>query len=416
MEEDDLGIELEALRATYDGLAAARRGGGALVGLRLEPRGAAARLEGGETAPNKHQAFVAAALELDVPPGYPADPPGVALADVRGLPVAAAAAILSALRDEAAALAGEPFSLGTVIESALALITEADRPDGDCSFCLQPLAGDNEGGDGVDGGGIDSGAPAFAVLPCWHSFHRCCAAAWFAWEQARLAEVERTTTAELGPLAAARLAELGVRAEAVAAPDGGAPRLFAVRCPSCRAEAAPAALAPALPALLAPRRDAPWARGGAAPAAAAGVDAAALRELQRRFASALELQRARGGLVDESAGVSLAEMQAAEEAARCEAAAAAAAEAAAVAAAAAPRPPPRQAAARPRGSGKTAAAAAPRPTPASAPAEGARRGGGGGRRGRGARGGRGGAKTKGGAPPRGRGGGGGSAKPPPPPP
>lgn len=56
--------------------------------------------------------------------------------------------------EEAAGLAGE-LSLGQLVETALELLSAANRPHGPCSFCLEPVA---------------AGEPVLR-LACFHCYH-----------------------------------------------------------------------------------------------------------------------------------------------------------------------------------------------------------------------------------------------------
>lgn len=134
--DDDLAMELEALRYTYpeiqieegpalaaadDGAADAGAAGAApspaaSASIALRPRGA-------------RQAFVSATLHLAAPAGYPATSPSIQLLDPRGLGDARAAALLARLNAEAADLAGGPC-LGALVEACQDGLTEANAPEG----------------------------------------------------------------------------------------------------------------------------------------------------------------------------------------------------------------------------------------------------------------------------------------------
>lgn len=81
-----------------------------------------------------------------------------------GLGDARLAGIQSALAAEAAAMAGE-LQLGHLCETALDLLTDANQPEGDCAFCLEPLLhpDDSRGGNGA--------APSVLRLACYHCYH-----------------------------------------------------------------------------------------------------------------------------------------------------------------------------------------------------------------------------------------------------
>lgn len=174
---DDLEFELEALRATYDEVqvavefvdtsngscttdytgsvaAAEAAAAAAVVTVPVAPRGCSP----------EHQ-FVAARLQLRVPPRYPAEAPGVVLADARGLGDVRLAHLRATLAAEAAALAGD-CSLGHLVETALDLLSGSNRPEGLCAFCLEPLPAP------VDHEAAGRGErPTLLRLQCFHCFH-----------------------------------------------------------------------------------------------------------------------------------------------------------------------------------------------------------------------------------------------------
>lgn len=66
--------------------------------------------------------------------------------------------MLDALSSEATALAGE-MMLGHLCETARNLLTDMNSPEGDCVFCLEPMA---------EPGGYPG---HLQRLPCYHCFH-----------------------------------------------------------------------------------------------------------------------------------------------------------------------------------------------------------------------------------------------------
>lgn len=202
-------LELEALHATFGEGAiwvrtakgCGRAGASAEVVAALVPRD--------DALP-----FVAASLVLGIPQQYPAAGAEVDLEDVRGawlsspaatdaltaaatnrppsqlpagrphclapvaFPAAAglgdqrAAEILGHVRQEAAALAGD-MQLGALVDLAISLLTEQNRPEGHCAFCLEAVGLEGVGLDHV--GQItehaDNLAYAMMRLDCFHCFH-----------------------------------------------------------------------------------------------------------------------------------------------------------------------------------------------------------------------------------------------------
>lgn len=169
---EELEFELEALRATYDDVEVAVGSEAGGDGSRSSDKtGAAAAAAAVVTVPvaprgcSPEQQFVAARLQLRVPPSYPGDAPAAALADARGLGDARVAQLQAALAAEAAALAGE-LSLGHLVETALDLLTEHNRPEGLCAFCLEPLP--PPANPAAPGQGQQH---ALLRLQCYHCFH-----------------------------------------------------------------------------------------------------------------------------------------------------------------------------------------------------------------------------------------------------
>lgn len=168
---EELEFEVEALRATYDDVEVALEPGNADQSSRSTDQAgsaAAAALVTVTVAPRgcpPEQRFVAARLQLRVPPGYPADAPAAVLADARGLGDGRLGQLQAALASEAAALAGE-LSLGHLVETALDLLTEHNRPEGLCAFCLERLP---DPSDPAAPGAERQGA--LLRLQCYHCFH-----------------------------------------------------------------------------------------------------------------------------------------------------------------------------------------------------------------------------------------------------
>ena len=80
-----------------------------------------------------------------------------------GLGDARLAGLQAALAAEAASLAGE-MQLGHLCETAIDLLTSANQPEGDCTFCLEPLLL-------PPGGGGPAPGSAVLRLGCYHCNH-----------------------------------------------------------------------------------------------------------------------------------------------------------------------------------------------------------------------------------------------------
>ncbi|KAI8476499.1 MAG: hypothetical protein J3K34DRAFT_516635, partial [Monoraphidium minutum] len=308
-EDDDLAMELEALRYTYP------------------------------------------EIQIDERPQAAAPAESIELRDARGLGDGRRASAAARLEAEAAEHAGGPC-LGQLVELCLDILTEYNCPEGPCAICLgdmAPAAGDADTdcdccGDSDRGGGGGAAPPALSRLPCYHAFHTACFARWWGHEQLSYVQRERQLAAQTGATAAAALAQKLL-------PAKDARGSFLLACPVCRAAFDQSDLDPLLPPHLAAASraaargagggggggekgaaagGAPAGGGGGGGGGALGLGGAALAELralQRARAGRFEAQRARGGIIEE-ANFSIAGWDAA-------AAAAAAAEAAARAAPAA---------------------------------------------------------------------------------
>ncbi|KIY91976.1 hypothetical protein MNEG_15987 [Monoraphidium neglectum] len=206
--DDELAMEMEALSYTYPEIeievfepsnsACTEAGPAAAAAVRIDLRPRAAR-----------QAFVAAALRLTAPRGYPAaSPPIIELREPRGLGDAREAALLARLAAEARDLIGSPC-LGQLIELCQDLLSDANAPEGPCAICLsvmEPGPDDPEESSNRDGCTV-AAPPALARLPCYHTFHTPCFERWWAFEQASCAAQQRELAARTGATAAAALAQ-----------------------------------------------------------------------------------------------------------------------------------------------------------------------------------------------------------------
>jgi len=123
-EDDEVAMELEAVRYTYPELQTDDGSPHPAVAIDLAPR-------------NARQAFVSARLWLGLGGGYPAAGPAVVrLRDARGLGDARAAEVVARLRGEAAELEGGP-AVGRLVELCEELLSEFNAPEGAMSDELQ---------------------------------------------------------------------------------------------------------------------------------------------------------------------------------------------------------------------------------------------------------------------------------------
>ena len=149
--------ELEALEALYpdDGLVVRRAGdaredgSGAstadekavrhtMVSLDVAPR----------TLDDETQQYVRATLCITLDGDYPANPPTVRLSNVRGLDDTRQAEVRRRLDDACRDFSSDEPVLALLCETAFETLTELNRPDGDCAFCLAPVADASGASDG----------------------------------------------------------------------------------------------------------------------------------------------------------------------------------------------------------------------------------------------------------------------------
>ena len=211
--------ELEALEAMYpdDGLMVRRAGDAredgpgastadektvrhTMVSLDVAPR----------TLDDETQQYVRATLCITLDDDYPANPPTVRLSNVRGLDDTRQAEVRRRLDDACRDFSSDEPVLALLCETAFETLTELNRPDGDCAFCLAPVA---------DADDADASAvPFIKLMRCYHCFHENCFARWWRWRAAAAAEAS---------------AERGAHHEAASESEGKATPPTHL-CPVCR--------------------------------------------------------------------------------------------------------------------------------------------------------------------------------------
>lgn len=168
------------------------------------------------TGEDTRQQFVSASLSLRTPEGYPDTPAEFLLNDIKGLSDYAVAELKATLEREAACMAGE-MMLGHLCETAKGLLTEFNRPEGSCAFCLEPL---REQAD-------DPANVPIQKLPCYHCYHSLCFAGWYAAEQNwKREQRQKLQDAKKHAVTGHMLDELGLQTH-----DHD---LFTILCPTCR--------------------------------------------------------------------------------------------------------------------------------------------------------------------------------------
>jgi len=191
--------ELEALEALYpdDGLVVRRAGAGhddssgasatddahhTTVSLDVAPR----------TLDDETQQYVRATLKITLDNDYPANPPTVRLVRVCGLDDTRQAEVIRRLdgtsRDFAAP--NEPI-LALLCETAFETLTELNRPDGDCAFCLEPVADVRDSSHPLDSRSVGARGTFMKLARCYHCFHERCFKRWWRWKTRADAEAAK---------------------------------------------------------------------------------------------------------------------------------------------------------------------------------------------------------------------------------
>jgi E3 ubiquitin-protein ligase RNF25 len=232
------------------------------------------------TLDDETQQYVRATLCITLDGDYPANPPTVRLSNVRGLDDTRQAEVRRRLDDACRDFSSDEPVLALLCETAFDTLTELNRPDGDCAFCLAPVA---------DADTLDdksSAVPFIKLMRCYHCFHENCFARWWRWRAAAAAEAS---------------AERGAHHAAASASEGRAATPTHL-CPVCRVAIEDEDVRHV-------KLDGGEDLGGgeelgarerSVVAAAAG--SASERTRRARFAAAMAEQRAKGGLIEEGAG------------------------------------------------------------------------------------------------------------------
>jgi E3 ubiquitin-protein ligase RNF25 len=282
--------ELEALEALYpdDGLVVRRAGdaredgSGASTADEKTVRHTTVSLDvAPRTLDDETQQYVRATLCITLGDDYPATPPTVRLSNVRGLDDTRQAEVRRRLDDACRDFSSDEPVLALLCETAFDTLTELNRPDGDCAFCLAPVADDADTLDDKS-----SAVPFIKLMRCYHCFHENCFARWWRWRAAAAAEAS---------------AEQGAHHAAASASEGRAATPTHL-CPVCRVAIEDEDVRHV-------KLDGGEDLGGgeelgarerSVVAAAAG--SASERTRRARFAAAMAEQRAKGGLIEEGAG------------------------------------------------------------------------------------------------------------------
>ncbi|GMH40328.1 hypothetical protein BSKO_08232 [Bryopsis sp. KO-2023] len=273
MEEHDVNPELEALQSTYaDDLKISQLSPSLTFTLNVVPR----------TADDLTNRFVETLLEVAVLESYPETLPEIKLATSKGLGDSRSTQLKERLDEEARSMKGEAM-LGQLCEVAFDVVTEMNRPEGDCGICLEPLIfekkGQYEKGDLVK-------------LSCFHVFHGKCFPAWWTHQQNEFRKKEQEMQLKTGMAAASRVLEKELPEKI----DG----LYVVDCPICRTPIYPADLKPWMDLDIETTAAANWAGGNSASIGQVlpAQDLEVLKQQQDEWAEKLAGQAKRGGIVD----------------------------------------------------------------------------------------------------------------------
>eukprot|EP00899_Mesostigma_viride_P025174 jgi/Mesvir1/5841/Mv26557-RA.1 len=189
--DDDVSDELQALQAIWPDKCEVHHAPLRAI-LQLEPH----------AADDATQQFVKMAIEITIGPAYPEDALHVRILHARGLGDARQSRLLATLQEFAASAGGQQFLL-PLAQRAHDELTSMNAPEGDCPFCLFPLAPSVAGSQGSDHATVDvqgtagvatnteCAAPINLVkLPaCFHCAHADpCFAQWWCWQQQRARE------------------------------------------------------------------------------------------------------------------------------------------------------------------------------------------------------------------------------------
>ena len=286
--------------------------------------------------------------------------------------------IAKTLQTEADHLAGE-LQLGHLYELTLDLLSDANHPNGDCAFCLQPLLQLNTANNTLTNDASSHSlsnttttisttmydaqkvlGSAVIKIECYHCFHKSCFASWFNWMQQRLTERAAEIQEEYKSMAHLQIEKEGIEVygdttssnsssvvsvrhgtESTSKDDDDddtregqtlaakrSVEMFIVRCPACREKVSFDSINH-LSEDLVTHPASYWTEQKTAPVQLCGssssnsatleLDTAtlhAMKKLQQRFATVEQKQRQCGGLVEDSVGVTVDEMQRAMENAR----------------------------------------------------------------------------------------------------
>jgi hypothetical protein len=168
-----LASELEALSFTYGHLdisiqPATLPSTTHDISLVLKPRG----------IEHEYEACVSCTLALRVPVGYPAVSPKIEILQARGMDEGAMGELCAEVQACCNELSGE-LVLGQAIEVALDYVTSINHPVGPCTICLEDFSGVSKSKGMANGPKVSI---CFVKLPCYHCFHSHCFGSWHSWQ------------------------------------------------------------------------------------------------------------------------------------------------------------------------------------------------------------------------------------------
>ncbi|XP_002989843.2 E3 ubiquitin-protein ligase RNF25 [Selaginella moellendorffii] len=207
---EDVSLELEAMDAVYRHDCKILQRWPPHLEVLLKPR----------TADELPLQFVEIVLSIKAGDKYPSHPPKFELVLVKGLDVSRQINLLTGLELEANRLSNEPM-LVTISEFAVDFLTSNNYPEGDCCFCLFPLALDH------------AHQHYMKLMSCFHCFHSDCFSDWWKWLPADSTASCPVCRAEIHTQDVAHVKEICSRGSTVGVETRGEPDETAVAVVLC---------------------------------------------------------------------------------------------------------------------------------------------------------------------------------------
>lgn len=206
--------EIEAVKAVYGSDCSVLQEIPPHLKVSLKPR----------TAEDLSQQFVEAVLVIRANTQYPMEPPEIELTDSKGLDKCRHSYLLSEIQNDAREFAASPM-LVSLCEAAIDRLSDMNHPEGNCSFCLFPLAMED----------AQSGLrPFMKLMSCFHCFHSDCFGRWWRWLQEKN-RLESTNSVDTSVLRLGENEDEGVYSDSNSSSHfNKAEEWVSVNCPVCR--------------------------------------------------------------------------------------------------------------------------------------------------------------------------------------